>query len=235
MYNKISQTLSSTTLFNFTDSIKYLMDNLENGFYVSYTYEKLPHANIGYIIPMACFCDIPLGQIKIHLTWYGNFGIGINKKYARKEYEICPVWYVHSHNREIRNLVRQKNHNELAENKLLPYFKQYYGFQEKETGIYKKKHFYDEREWRYIPLNYKPELIINKSKEELSVLIKNKNKTPLNRMELDLNEIEYIIIEHEENLKILLPFLEKLAKKKKVSYEDLIRKILLSRQIKNDF
>ncbi|MBK7740573.1 MAG: hypothetical protein IPI42_08450 [Saprospiraceae bacterium] len=35
-------------------------------------------------IPMKCFCDIPLGMIKKHLSNYSKFRIGITKEYAKK-------------------------------------------------------------------------------------------------------------------------------------------------------
>lgn len=83
--------LSSTTLFNFTHTFEHLEDNLLKGFYAGTTYEKLPKRNNGYSIPMVCFCDIPLGMIKEHLDWYGNFGIGIKRTYARK-HGVSPVF-----------------------------------------------------------------------------------------------------------------------------------------------
>ena len=93
------QNLSSTTLFNFTDSYSHLVSNLENGFYCGELYEKLPlkPKAAGYRVAMVCFCDIPLGQIKEHLGWYGNFAIGIRREYART-HGINPVWYMHTDN-----------------------------------------------------------------------------------------------------------------------------------------
>ncbi|MEQ8811092.1 MAG: abortive infection system antitoxin AbiGi family protein, partial [Imperialibacter sp.] len=66
--------ISSTTLFNFTDKLDYLIDNLKNGIYCSTIYEKLPARNCGYRVPMACFCDIPLSLISDHFQWYGRYG-----------------------------------------------------------------------------------------------------------------------------------------------------------------
>lgn len=83
--------ISSQTLFNFTDTIEFLIDNLENGFYCHTTFEKLPYGKNGYRVPMACFCDIPLSLIKEHFNWYGRYGIGIKKSYGR-ELGVKPVW-----------------------------------------------------------------------------------------------------------------------------------------------
>lgn len=87
--------ISSTTLFNFTDSVDFLIDNLKNGFLCSKTYEKLPFRNNnGYRAPMVSFCEIPLSSIKEHFDWYGRFGIGIKRPYAREKHGINPVWYL---------------------------------------------------------------------------------------------------------------------------------------------
>ena len=100
------QNLSSTTLFNFTDTFDHLVSNLKNGFYCGEIYEKLPIKNIvsGYRVPMVRFCDIPLGQINEHLEWYGNFSIGIKRDYAREVHGINPVWYLHPDNLILRKL-----------------------------------------------------------------------------------------------------------------------------------
>lgn len=82
-----------------------MTDNLNNGIYALNLFEKLPERNNGYAVPLACFCDIPLGMIKEHLDWYGKFGIGINRAYARS-LGINPVWYVHSQNLFVNNLIR---------------------------------------------------------------------------------------------------------------------------------
>ena len=87
--------ISSSTLFNFTDSIDHLVNNLKYGFYCHNTYEKLPLKNNGYRVPMACFCDIPLSLISEHFDWYGRYGIGIKRTYARQN-GVKPVWYVTS-------------------------------------------------------------------------------------------------------------------------------------------
>ena len=72
--NRLPRNLSSTTLFSFTNTIEYLLDNLEHGFYINRIYEKLPFRKIGYLIPIRCFGDIPFVMIKTHLVWHGNYG-----------------------------------------------------------------------------------------------------------------------------------------------------------------
>ena len=114
--------ISSTTLFNFTDSIDYLIDNLKNGIYCANTYEKLPIVSNGYRVPMASFCDIPLSLIKEHFDWYGRYGIGIKRIYAREK-GVKPVWYITKENQFIRLLIRKNELTEYERRYLLPYLK----------------------------------------------------------------------------------------------------------------
>lgn len=223
--------ISSTTLFNFTDNIDYLIDNLNNGIYCHNTYEKLPIKNNGYRVPMACFCDIPLSLIKEHFDWYGRYGIGLKRSYARKN-GVKPVWYVTSENNLVKNIVKNKNISEYERKHLVPYLKQFMGnqFYQKEQRN-KRKKFYDEREWRYIPDNSKVELFFGlKSQKSIHKAVQNGE-----RLKLDLNEIEYIIIEKEDDFEKMLTELKKISKKNNVKYEKLISRIITARQIEKDF
>lgn len=242
MENKIKaennyQNLSSTTLFNFTDTFEHLVSNLKNGFYCGEIYEKLPLKNIisGYRVPMVCFCDIPLGQIKEHLGWYGNFAIGIRRDYARM-HGINPVWYLHSDNLILKRLYNSKEHIELKESPILPYIKQFLGYQKISDGTRKKKKFYDEREWRYIPQDniYRAELILKGKHIENEALVESNKKETF--MPLKLETIEYIIVNNEENKTRLYEVLRDLSdNNSRVSYEKLISSILTCNQIRKDF
>jgi hypothetical protein len=210
---------------------------LQNGFYCGEIYEKLPIKNIksGYRVPMVCFCDIPLGQIKEHLGWYGNFAIGIKRDYARM-HGINPVWYLHSDNLILKKLYKSKDHYELKESPILPYIKQFLGFQKISDGTKKKKKFYDEREWRYIPQKdeYKAQLLLKGTHNEYEELVASTKKATV--MPLKLNTIEYIIVDNEESKIRLYEVLKSLAgDDKSVTYEDLISSILTCKQIRKDF
>lgn len=222
--------VSSTTLFNFTDSIDFLIDNLKNGFYCHNTYEKLPIANNGYRIPMACFCDIPLSLIKEHFDWYGRYGIGIKRTYAREQ-GVKPVWYVTSENTFVKRLVGKEKIEPYVERHLLPYLKQFIGFQyyQKENRRRRKK-FYDEREWRYVPPTATTELLVKVKKENIPDAIQNGD-----RMKLDLNQVEYIIIEKERDFDRILKELIPLCEERHIRYESLVSKVITARQIERDF
>ncbi len=223
--------ISSSTLFNFTDSIDYLINNLKDGFYCHNTYEKLPLRNNGYRVPMACFCDIPLSLIKEHFDWYGRYGIGIKRTYARQQ-GVKPVWYVTSESNLVRNLVKQDVLSEYERKHLLPYLKQFIGNQSYKDGKRKRKKFYDEREWRYIPDNSLVEVFFGLKAQ------KEKTSAKLNgeRMYLDLNQVEYIIIEKESDFDRMIDELKKIAKgEQKLKFENLIAKIMTAKQIERDF
>jgi hypothetical protein len=54
---------------------------LRDGIKPRYVFERLPYKEYHYIVPVKCFCDIPLGKIKSHLEWFGNYGLGIKRSF----------------------------------------------------------------------------------------------------------------------------------------------------------
>ncbi len=45
-------------------------------------------------IPMVCFCDLPLSQIRKHTKTYGEYALGLSKEWAIKK-QINPVLYTY--------------------------------------------------------------------------------------------------------------------------------------------
>ncbi len=92
---KISQNVSSDSLFHFIKKIDWLLEILDHkSFQARYVYESMPEAEFKAAIAMKCFCDIPLGMIKKHMSAYGSFGLGIKKEFAKRK-NITPVIYFH--------------------------------------------------------------------------------------------------------------------------------------------
>ena len=118
--------ISSSTLFNFTDNIEHLLNNLEHGIYCHTSLEKLPGNRHAYEVPFCCFCDIPLSLISEHFEWYGEYGIGLKREYAR-EHNTQPVHYVTSESRFLKNITRKKTENISNNTKqyLIPYLKKF--------------------------------------------------------------------------------------------------------------
>jgi hypothetical protein len=220
--------LSSTTLFNFTDSFEHLESNLLKGIYAGTIYEKLPNKNNGYAVNMACFCDIPLSLIKEHLSWYGNFGIGLSRTYAR-EHGVSPVFYIHSDSNILKSLITDKSDFRL---RLFPYVKQFIGNQRFINDKIKKKKFYDEHEWRYIPPENNFQLFLKTSRQNAEIKMEKK----VSYMPINYEKIEYLIIESSDYVDSLIKVINAICKKNKsLNREHLISRIITAKQIRRDF
>ena len=86
--------ISSNSLFHFTDNIDTVKKILSDKFYGSYCKETLHYKleKVPLIIPMISFCDIPLKTISMH-SKYGKFGIGLTKDWGIRS-QLNPVFYL---------------------------------------------------------------------------------------------------------------------------------------------
>lgn len=164
----MSENISSNVLFYFTNSLDSIVDILTNGFYPHYCPEysfgplhdktassgKPPtHAS-----PMICFCDLPLSLIRKHLETYGNFGIGLKKEWGIRN-GVTPVLYTHGKSQLFKALSNrmwaasdQGDEGANIDLKFLAAFlKPYRGNAWRDGKTKPDIHFYDEREWRYVP------------------------------------------------------------------------------------
>lgn len=232
------ETLSSSVLFTFTSELEYLIDMLKNGIKPRYSFESLPYEKKQYILPMKCFCDIPLSKTKVHLDWYGNYGLGIRKE-TLKKIGVTPVMYLHrdTENRLIKNLLqRSETQNFIAFTK--KYDGQTYRLLSDNEPKLTKRNFYDEREWRYVPPNTKIEFIEHKIGIKEGILMaSNRNKQcpyQSHAIILEYNDIEYIIIKDLSQLPELKKVLKEISKNES-DYELILTKVLTVKQIKKDF
>ncbi|HEY5590340.1 MAG TPA: abortive infection system antitoxin AbiGi family protein [Paludibacter sp.] len=240
---KLSQNLSSDTLFTFTSKLEYLTGMIENGIKPRYICERIPipDKTWNYTVAAKCFCDIPLGMIKSHLNWFGNFGLGIKKKYLQ-ELGVSPVIYIHSNSKMILNTLNNNGFENLTNYPTLPYLKRYSGDDYKflDDGTQKRFHrqFYDEREWRYIPEinNLTPEKTIKTISEGLINVSKKNIETPYDKTIIALapSVIEYIIIEKYSDFKELKTRLKSIFQFDD-AYELMLSKILIAERILRDF
>lgn len=89
--------ISANTLFHFTKKRDFLLSILKNGLYIRYsleTYGGILTSKSELVLPMACFCDIPLSQIKEHTMKYGSYSIGLTKEWGMMN-GLSPVIYTH--------------------------------------------------------------------------------------------------------------------------------------------
>lgn len=164
----MSENVSSTVLFHFTRSMDHLKGILKKGFFPRYCPEytlnpvdrkaasNRRHPN--RVAPMVCFCDLPLSLIRKHLEEYGNFGIGLDKKWGI-ENGVAPVIYTHPKAQTRQPVLRltakaAKSNDETAANDLKvlsAYTKPLVGPAWRNNRVKQGVQFYDEREWRYVP------------------------------------------------------------------------------------
>lgn len=165
---------SANELFHFTkkiESLKSIMNNKFKPFYciedISFMYED--HRNITFAFPIVCFCDLPLERISNHRENYGDYGIGLTKEWGiRNNFNIVNYSFRESRKSgsyrllvdfafqkcsDLNEDLNRKFRN--AFNILLMTSKPYQG--KKFDKINRKWsnidiRFYDEREWRYLPL-----------------------------------------------------------------------------------
>ena len=233
------QNLSSETLFHFTTNIDVLIAIFEKGFQARYIYEKILGTKLAYFVRAVCFCDIPLGAVKWHLAWYGNYGIGLNRSWAKK-HNITPVTYIHTKTPFIKQSSSKITQEELRVNPITPYLKQVKGkqyFWDKKNNqeYWKWKKFYEEREWRFLPeeaglfiKKYQKENELESLRQELN----RKNKHTY--LKFQPKDIEYIIINGKVELYSIIKQIRSLIKDKR-EQDKMISKILSSTQIIRDF
>lgn len=239
-YNERSN-LSSYTLFHFTSSYDIIekiltpsSNNRIKGFKFSKIYEKISGTKLAYFVDSISFCDIPLSMVKNHVNWYGAYAIGIKRK-ALKELGASPVYYSHSKTAGIPHNSKSKS---LDFYKSSPWFtsrlKQVYGNQVFDNNgklYFKKRKFYNELEWRIVGNVEQMEIITYKNEQELIQYRQNILQSNLANIEVNIDDIEYIILEKSADLKSFITFVSKY-------YPDLqnefLAKVLLYEKLKND-
>jgi Putative abortive phage resistance protein AbiGi, antitoxin len=263
----MSDNISTNTIFHFTASIDNLESILKNDFYPLFVFEdffgtisSIPGAEKA--IPMVCFCDIPLSQVRKHIKTYGEYAIGLSKEWAVRM-KINPVLYTYKGSDfavklygALNNIIARERQFNINENRIsdqlvaaMHYVKPYEGVlwrhgQWMKDGI----RFYDEREWRYLqPFKGTNEPIMIKkeredsSEEDLKMLIERLNKSIIDtgtlRLSFQPNDIKFIIVRDESEI---LKMVDKVIniKREKFSYKDvqiLTTRIISMESIKENF
>ena len=249
-------TISSNTLFHFTRKLENLIGILKEDFKPKYCVEDLsvlefPKSFV-QAVPMTCFCDLPLSQLGEHLSFYGNYGIGLSKEWGFKN-GIGPLIYLRPNSlladyfsKITSILVKQKKTEE--SNFALIYVFELLGFVKPYSGHFPKdgqmvhKRFYDEREWRWVPQigldnDIKPRYFENKEYENEELLayanLKLSEKT---RLLFTPEDIKYIIVSKESEILDMVNELKDLKLKFGEKAVKLLQsKVISSEQIREDF
>lgn len=96
--------INSSSLFHFTRELDTLKSIITQGLRYSYSVEDRPETELNnyskgkIIIPMICFCDIPLMRTSIHRESYGDYCIGLDKQLLINKLKetLNPVSYYNS-------------------------------------------------------------------------------------------------------------------------------------------
>lgn len=238
--------VSSNTVFHFTDSPDNLFSILKNEFEPHFSIEKiwLGNKEIEFAVPMVSFCDIPLSQVKQHIEFYGKYGIGLSNSWAI-EYGLNPVLYIEAESRiadSLGNLYFQlKELQAESETKntylnIIRYLKPYEGEFVRRGNTYDDYRFYNEREWRYVPLKGKS--VITKDFLSNKSFIDSENlKMKKNKLSFEPDDIKYIIIENESEINEMIKKIRDLKGEKfsMSQVERLITRIITTEQILKDF
>lgn len=230
------ETLSSNSLFHFTNSAEQLISILKHRFRPKYCLEDLRMFKtaedetddwLELAIPMICFCDIPLSKIKHHLTFYGNYGIGLTKKWGIK-HGVSPLLYVGQDSETTKSLrmIFEEYHRTSEQHQSIwemgqavmrflrftkPYEGQFWRNGEYLQGV----RFYDEREWRYVPeIQPDDDLTAWIAKSDYLDDIK---RSALNEILADKytlhfepDDIKYIIVENEDQILSIISAVERI-------------------------
>jgi len=259
MANKISENLSSNTLYHFTPTLDNLLGILTNNFQPKYcleTTDYLSDTNLNHFdlaFPMICFCDIPLSKIKKHIGDYGDYGIGMTKNWGYQN-NLSPILYATPESRTSANLAKmikwyientseEESDNNRKLNRIISDFMMFTKPYEGKFTKQGKKHdkrFYDEREWRWIPEIDHQEVYIHLQKEQYenrefrnmanNLLARNY------RLHFTPDDIKYLIIKNENEIDSFIQRIERIKSGfDNITVKRLSSRILTKEQILYDF
>lgn len=148
--------ISANALFHFT-SFPNLRRILEcKYFQARYSKEHIVFRTdeITYYVPMCCFCDLPLTQIKEHIQEYDGYAIGLSKAWGIG-HGLNPVFYLNQIGVTVtlENLYAGLQTHTCATGAYEHAFalmKPYEGMNLRNQNK-NRKVFYNEREWRSVP------------------------------------------------------------------------------------
>ncbi|WP_265463034.1 abortive infection system antitoxin AbiGi family protein [Aeromonas salmonicida] len=251
-------TLSTNTIMHFTNTKAALRGILESDFNLKYCNERIEieGAVFEMSVPMVSFCDIPLSEVKEHITKYGSYGIGLTREWAERN-GLNPVLYLERKSRLGNSLEKAYDHfidyddgtleDLKEENKavydIFRYVKNYQADLIRGGRVLKDYRFSDEREWRYVPCFTEeipmliPKAVLDSDTEGwVKYVYKAKEQLKGITLSFQPNDIKYIIIENDAEISEFLDLLRR-AKGNKYSYNDIERlmtRILTTEQIVTD-
>lgn len=246
--------ISTNVLFHFTKSLENLISIMRNDFEPRYCLEDYSNLfrqsgmEFKIAFPMTCFCDLPFSQLKKHLNYYGNYGIGLKKAWGIRK-EINPVLYMHSNadlaaycGTLLEYLNKQGEKTALDSMVgIMRHIKLYEGIVT-QHGERKLKKFYDEREWRWVPFMKKdgnPDMYSLKEEEYQDPETRataDMEAAGSIKLQFEPEDIEYIIVSSKNEILPMINAIEDIDHKyQSNTVKVLTTKIISAEQIETDF
>ena len=251
-------TISSKTLFHFTNSAEHLIGILKNEFIPRFCLEKNSSLRIknewpmmDLAFPMVCFCDLPLSNVTEHLNFYGNYGIGMTKEWGLKN-GLNPIMYISREsylNVCISSLIQRAGMK--LSNEAIVEISDFFGFIKPVKGIMLRgskeieKSFYDEREWRFVPdfreikslsANFKFRLTEEQFMNGVIKASANQELEQKVNLSFEPNDIKYLIVAKEDEIIPTIEMIEVIkGKYDKKTKALLSSRIISAKQIIDDF
>jgi hypothetical protein len=209
------------------NGIDKLKSILKNGFFPRYSLENvsaISKTTDRIAFPFVSFCDIPIERLIPHSKFYGCCGIGMDKENWGLGKKLNPVIYINgdtslseSFKAVFKGAIALNNSHDESEYlesmcKIAAYAKPLNGYAETIQGKNQFKEFYQENEWRYVPINK-----INKKDIKLYILERDykKDKERLNKiaeekacLKFHPNNIRYIFVKTDFDADDLVDFIE---------------------------
>lgn len=245
--------LSSNSVLHFTSKTN-LKSILEDNFQVRYRLEEVTCQGrlFKFHVPMVCFCDIPLSEIKSHIALYGSYGIGLTKAWARRN-GLNPILYLEQTSYLAQSLIAlidgfpaieldNKRPEPLKASlgliNIVRYLKNYQGkMMDKKTNTVNENYkFTDEREWRFVPTwDFIQDPMLTGDISDTKLQEENERISE-RRLKFTPDDVTYIIINDDSEIAEFIELLRhaKGTKYEKKHIERLTTRLLTTEQIKND-
>lgn len=256
----VTSKLQANALFNFTDDLRWLIKSIKQKMLSPrYCIEDIKYLKIKGLkkiaLPMKCFCDINIHRLKEHLEFYGFYGIAFAKKWAMKQ-KIQPVQYVNPESdlcKDFKHVmyssIKNKNQKSCKLEKDLKnymllhlmYLKPYSCKVNRRTDEKLiDKCLTDECEWRFVPDVTKlecpqviyDEAILNGNLIDFSNALDGVSEVSLN---FEYSDIKYILVRSHNDLKALTKEILALNNIEDMERYELISKIIIWDNAKEDF
>jgi len=204
----------SHTLFHFTKSVESLKSILKDGFWPRYCLEDFNWYNpqTGYIsYPMVCFCDIPLTRLEEHVRFYGEYGVGLTKRWGVSN-GLSPVIYLSQTSPVSLSFSKLFNSTKnCAEdvNSIISCIKPIEGNMVV-GGIPISKEFYQENEWRYVPKSQQIRQWVSKEDHSNAQMLFTLNEAAKQhgKIQASPDDIKYIFVKSDADIPSVIDFIQ---------------------------